>query len=148
MLRAVIALAVVLALPARADEADDAEPLAVTALGKARTSPIEGKSLVLDGKTLEFVGQVLEIKDIASAIAGAATGIEGAPNAIQANLKDLRAKVTETEIRIELSGDVLFDFDKHTLRKDALGSLEKLGQVVKGYGGKGQITVIAITPHP
>jgi len=100
-------------------------------LGPGRHPPLDGK--------------VLEIKGIAAEIAGKAQGIEGAPKEIQANLKELRAKVTETEIRIELSGDVLFDFDKHTLRKDALASLEKLGQVVKGYGGKGKITVEGFT---
>ena len=52
---------------------------------------------------------------------------------IESVLKDLNAKVTDREIRIDLAADVLFDFDKYTLRPEATASLTKVGQVVAGY---------------
>ena len=52
---------------------------------------------------------------------------------IEAVLKDLGAKVTEREIRIDLAADVLFDFDKYTLRPAANDSLRKVAQVVSSY---------------
>ena len=59
--------------------------------------------------------------------------IVGVTLGIEAVLKDLGAKVTEREIRIDLSADVLFDFDKYTLRAEATDSLRKVAQVVAGY---------------
>jgi outer membrane protein OmpA-like peptidoglycan-associated protein len=60
--------------------------------------------------------------------AGETLGIEGA-------LKDLGAKVTDTEIRIDLAADVLFDFDKATLKKEAEPSLQKVATVLKANPG-------------
>lgn len=85
----------------------------------AQADPPAGKVLPIEGKVLDIVGVML---------------------GLDATLKDLGAKVTEQEIRIALSGDVLFDFDQATLRPDALTSLEKLAEVVKGYP-KSAITV-------
>jgi outer membrane protein OmpA-like peptidoglycan-associated protein len=59
--------------------------------------------------------------------------IVGIALGIDADLKDLGAKVTETEIRIELSSDVLFDFDKADLLPKALPELEKVATVLKAY---------------
>lgn len=59
-------------------------------------------------------------------IVGISRGIEG-------TISDLGAKVSEHEIRIELSADVLFDFDKSDIRSDALESLEKIIEILKAY---------------
>lgn len=59
--------------------------------------------------------------------------IVGVTLGIEAVLKDLGAKVTDREIRIDLAADVLFDFDKYTLRPAANESLRKVAQVVSGY---------------
>lgn len=59
--------------------------------------------------------------------------IVGVELGIEAVLKDLGAKVTTQEIKIELDADVLFDFDKYTLRPEATETLKKVGQVVSGY---------------
>ena len=83
------------------------------ALAVEMTTPA-GKAKVLD-----IVPKVLDIK-------GIALGVKGA-------LADLGAKVTPQEIKIALSGDVLFDFDKDTLRPDALPTLQKLATVVAQY---------------
>ena len=62
------------------------------------------------------------------ATAGTEIGLEGA-------LKDLGAKVTDAEIRIDLSADVLFDFDKAEIKKEAEPSLQKLATVIRGNPG-------------
>jgi photosystem I P700 chlorophyll a apoprotein A2 len=74
------------------------------------------------GKVLPIAGKVLDIE-------GVALGIDAA-------LRDLGAKVTEREIRIELAADVLFDFDRAELRPDALESLRKLAAVVAAHPGR------------
>ena len=78
------------------------------------------------GKVLTVQGKVLEIK-------GLALGVVGKAQDLNAALKDLGAKITETEIRIELSSDVLFDFDKADLLPKAIPELEKVSTVLKSY---------------
>jgi len=47
--------------------------------------------------------------------------------------QELEVKETETEIRIELSGDILFDFDKWNIRPAAEPVLQKVADVIKQY---------------
>jgi len=81
------------------------EAAARAALAKARVLEIQSKTLDIQGITL----------------------------GIDAVLKDLGAKVTDQQIKIELSADVLFDFDKYSLRPEAAEGLRKVGQVVAEY---------------
>ena len=78
------------------------------------------------GKVLPLQGKVVEIK-------GLSLGVVGKAQDLNAALKDLGAKTTETEIRIELSSDVLFDFDKADLLPKAIPELEKVATVLKSY---------------
>jgi outer membrane protein OmpA-like peptidoglycan-associated protein len=59
--------------------------------------------------------------------------IIGVTLGVEAVLKDLGAKVTAQEIKIDIDADVLFDFDKYALRPEAAETLRKVGQVVSGY---------------
>ncbi len=77
-------------------------------------------------KILPISGKITDIRGIGLAVSGKAAGLAAA-------LKDLGAKVTEQEIRIELSADVLFDFDKANLRPEAGPALEKVVAVLKSY---------------
>lgn len=95
-----------------------AAPLAAWAQDEA-TAGGAGKVLDIVPKTLDIVPKVLDIE-------GMTLGVEGA-------LADLGAKVTEKEIKIALSGDILFDFDKDTLRPDAFPTLEKVAAVLAEY---------------
>jgi outer membrane protein OmpA-like peptidoglycan-associated protein len=65
--------------------------------------------------------------------AGKTLGLEGA-------LKELQAEVTPQEIKIELSADVLFDFDKSDLKPAAEDKLSHLLTVVKSRPG-GTVTI-------
>ena len=59
--------------------------------------------------------------------------IIGVSSGIQGLLQDLGAKVTDQEVRIDLASDVLFDFDKYTLRPEAAETLRKVSQVAAAY---------------
>lgn len=64
-------------------------------------------------------------------IVGLAVAISGKSVMLEKTLKNLNAKKVGTEIRISLSGDVLFDFDKWDIRLEADEDLGKISQVVK-----------------
>ena len=70
---------------------------------------------------LDVAGRVLDI-------VGLTRGVEGA-------LRDLNAKVTDREIKIELAADVLFDFDKHELRAEAVPVLTNVAAWLAKDGG-------------
>ena len=70
------------------------------------------------------------------AAAGKSLGLEGA-------LKELQAEVTAEEIKVDLSADVLFDFDKADLKPAAEGKLNHLLTVVNSKPG----SRIAIEGH-
>ena len=80
------------------------------------------------GKVVALQGSIVEIK-------GLALGVAGKTQDLNAALKDLGAKTTQTEIRIELASDVLFDFDKADLLPKAIPELEKVATVLKSYPG-------------
>jgi outer membrane protein OmpA-like peptidoglycan-associated protein len=67
-------------------------------------------------------------------ILGIVKGIQSKSEKIKAALKDLEARETETEFKIELSGDILFDFDKWNIRPEAEGTLKKVADVIQASG--------------
>jgi outer membrane protein OmpA-like peptidoglycan-associated protein len=75
------------------------------------------------------------ISGVASGSAGAGSDVSGSVVGLAAALTDLNAKVTDTEIRIDLSADVLFDFDKADIKKEAEPSLQKVATVLNGNPG-------------
>lgn len=68
-----------------------------------------------------------------ASIIGVVKGIEAQSIAVKTAIKDLGAKETEAEIQIELSGDVLFDFDKGDIRSDAEATLKKVADIITAY---------------
>jgi outer membrane protein OmpA-like peptidoglycan-associated protein len=75
------------------------------ALAAAQEAPAEVKFKVLD--------IVFKVEDFGGQVA------------------DLKVKETETEVRIELAADVLFDFDKATLQPKAEATLSKAAQFIR-----------------
>jgi outer membrane protein OmpA-like peptidoglycan-associated protein len=55
--------------------------------------------------------------------------VEDVKGAVQA----LAMKETPTEVKIELSGDVLFDFDKADIRSEAEPALHQVVEIIKQY---------------
>jgi len=82
------------------------------------------KALGPERGAIKFSFKVLTIE-------GIIRGITGRSEKIQATLKELGAKETDTEYRIELPGDILFDFDKWTIREDAEEALSKVGEIIR-----------------
>src|ERR1700682_4335277 len=82
------------------------------------------------GTVLTFSGEVRPIVGLSSPVVGQV-------DTLTATLTELNAKTTDTEIRIELSADVLFDFDKADIKADAEPSLRKVATVIRSYPKSG-----------
>jgi outer membrane protein OmpA-like peptidoglycan-associated protein len=59
--------------------------------------------------------------------------VAGSSMALQGALKDLKAEVTPELIKVNLSADFLFDFDKADVKPAAESSLQKVVTVLKNY---------------
>jgi outer membrane protein OmpA-like peptidoglycan-associated protein len=66
-------------------------------------------------------------------ILGVSRGISFNSKQLAEAIKDLGAKETGTEVQIELSGDILFDFDKWNIRAGAEKDLKKVGGIINAY---------------
>ncbi len=97
-------------------------------LAFAQTKYTDPDSAVTNAAARQALGQakVVDVLGITSEIVGVTTGIHGV-------LEDLGAKIVGQELRIDLAADVLFDFDKFTLRPEADATLRKVGQVAAAY---------------
>jgi len=78
------------------------------------------------GKVTTLQGQVTQLVGLSLAVGGKVDSLDAA-------LKDLGARTTDTEIRIDLASDVMFDFDKADLRSTAIPSLQKVVTVMRSY---------------
>lgn len=65
---------------------------------------------------------------------GKPVGLGGKPADLATKVEGLAIEETETEVRIDLSGDILFDFDKATLRPEATPVLERVAETIRKYG--------------
>jgi photosystem I P700 chlorophyll a apoprotein A2 len=118
----VIRLAVLVAALAGGNalaQAPDIDPDSPATHRRAVEALANAKMLPMSGATLEIVSDVREIK-------GISLGVDGL-------LRDLNAEVRGREVHIAMSADVLFDFDKADLRKEARPELEKVAAVLKEY---------------
>ena len=92
------------------------------------------------GEVSPLRAQVLDLKPTIYELRGVGAGLKAQVGGVQAALKDLGAKVTGREIKINLAADVLFDFDKWDLRPEAATSLGKVVEVLQSYP-KAQVLV-------
>jgi outer membrane protein OmpA-like peptidoglycan-associated protein len=76
---------------------------------------------------------VTTLQATATNLVGLSLAVGGRVDSLNAALKDLGARTTDTEIQIDLASDVMFDFDKATLRPTALPSLQKVVTVMHAY---------------
>jgi len=77
-----------------------------------------------------FSGKIIEIIGVSP------ISILGKSVKISKVLKDLGAKQVGTEIQVSLSGDILFDFDKWTIKKEAESTLLKLAEGIEELNKK------------
>jgi outer membrane protein OmpA-like peptidoglycan-associated protein len=135
-----------------------ARPLGLFAALAAFAAPAWTQSAV-GGKTLDLVFPTQDIsfriqeisfptqdiKFLVEDIAGETQGtvakaqdIGGQTQATVGKTQDLQVKETATEIRIELAADVLFDFDKATIRPEAAAALHNVAEIIRDRGnGRG-----------
>lgn len=95
------------------------------------------KYLDADSAELENIAQnALPNSKVIDIHQGKVIDIVGITLGIEELLEDLNAKVTDTEIKIDMEGDVLFDFNKATIKKEAEPTLENVGKVIEEYGAQ------------
>jgi outer membrane protein OmpA-like peptidoglycan-associated protein len=63
-------------------------------------------------------------------------GLDLPEQEVAAKVTDLTMRETETELRIELSADVLFDFDKSDIRAEAADALKRLATILREHAGR------------
>ena len=71
-----------------------------------------------------------------SELEGFSTGVAAREEKIDDRLARLNARVTETEVVIQLPGAILFDFDSANIRPDADRALNDVAQVIKAYAAR------------
>lgn len=101
--------------------------LLMAAPGTALPAPAAGQDfeariLTTGGRTLEVAFRTLDLmlED---------TGISG-------DVQSLAVEETATEVRIELSADILFDFDQSDIRDEAVSALEQVAAMIRERKGK------------
>lgn len=94
---------------------------------KGASSALKPTIVNLVFKSVDLVGKPVDL-------GGKPVGLGGKPADVGGKVEDLAIKETETEVRIELSGDILFDFDKATLRPAAEPILTRVAEVIRKYG--------------
>lgn len=110
--------------------------VAVSAAGAAAQRPStdpDSPAVAAAARAALANARILDIVGVSRDIVGVSGGIVGVSRGLDSVMKDLGAKVTAQEIKIELSADVLFDFDKFDLKAQATDSLTKVATVIKAY---------------
>jgi outer membrane protein OmpA-like peptidoglycan-associated protein len=100
----------------------------------AAFAPPAGAQSVLSGGTLNLVFATQDLKFATLDLKVAIEDIGGKTQATAGKVQDLQVKETATEIRIELAADVLFDFDKATIKPEAATALHTVAEIIKDKG--------------
>lgn len=101
---------------------------------KGASSALKPTIVNLVFKSVDLVGKPVDLGGKPVGLGGKPGALGGKPADVGGKVEDLAIKETETEVRIELSGDILFDFDKATLRPAAEPILTRVAEVIRKYG--------------
>jgi outer membrane protein OmpA-like peptidoglycan-associated protein len=137
LLRLGAALLVLGSAPLRA-----AEPPAYPGPWEAATQAAAEAAVARLGthRGLDVERQVLEIQRSEQGVAGARGGITATVQELHQAIQALGARESALEVTVSLPADVLFDFDKATIRPDAATALARLATVIRGYpAGRAEI---------
>jgi outer membrane protein OmpA-like peptidoglycan-associated protein len=113
-------------LAAQAPYADAWDPAAVSA-AEAAVARLGAK------RSLDVHASVLAITGLPLGISGGGTGVVATVQQVRQAMQDLGATETAIEVRVDLPADVLFDFDKASIRPDAAQALTRLATVIRAY---------------
>jgi len=106
---------------------------AMFAAPAATQTAIEAQVLDLEFTSLDLVFETRDLVFTVEDLAGGAADLGGRVAELGDGVEDLEVTETATEIRMELSGDVLFDFDKADIRLEAEPVLARVAEVVNRF---------------
>jgi len=134
---AVLSLAAVPPVSAwQADKPDDPAAHAAANAALAALGPGRG-ALALDSDVRTLTPEVREV-------AGVRLGLTASVEELDKAIKDLGAQVTDTEIRVDVSADILFDFDRAVVKPAAEAELKRLALVIQ-KSRKGDVLIYGHT---
>jgi outer membrane protein OmpA-like peptidoglycan-associated protein len=105
-----------------AQETSDDDPTPLNNVEIKRYA-IEGKAYEISGGAYTIEGFQQEIKGLPKELTGLVQQMEGA---------GVKISQDESGLYLELSSDVLFDFDKYNIKTQATESLAKVAELIKG----------------
>jgi outer membrane protein OmpA-like peptidoglycan-associated protein len=120
---------------APASAAGDPEPPAAQAKAVAALAHAPAPAPLAPQVTSLALEPAKTIAGLAGGVGGGVASLAGGATDLNAAMTDLHAKVVGQEIHIELSADVLFDFDKATIRPDAATALAKAAVIIRAHSG-------------
>ena len=115
-------------------EPPDAQALAEAVAAAAWNA--DKTALLADPRGDRLVMRIGTLVDRTGRIGGATGELAKTEGSLDQRLDRLGAEVSETEVRIRLSGSVLFDFDSDALRADAERTLTEVAEVLRAYPGR------------
>ena len=84
---------------------------------------------------VDISGKILDLAMQTRDLVFVVEDIEGGVASLEAVESDLAVEESETEIRIELAADVLFDFDSADLRPEAEAALGNVAEIIRAHEG-------------
>jgi len=115
-------------------EPPDAQARAISVVAAAFNQ--DKSALLTDPRTHQLAMRIGTLVDRTGRIGGATGELAKTEGSLDQRLDRLGAEVSETEVRIRLSGSVLFDFDSDAIRADADRTLTEVAEVVGAYPGR------------
>jgi outer membrane protein OmpA-like peptidoglycan-associated protein len=101
---------------------------------EGRTLDLAGRTVDLKLTTVDLKFTTVDLKSAAVDLKSAAAALKPSAVDVGGKVQDLQVKETATEIRIELAADVLFDFDKATIKPEAATALHNVAEIIRDKG--------------
>lgn len=109
-------------------------PYLLTALLLLCAWPAQAQTLLQAGRSVDLIFSTRDLVFSTRNLVSTTTDLKFAVVDMGGKAQDLQVKETATEIRIELAADVLFDFDKATIKPEAASALHNVAEIIKDKG--------------